>query len=91
MSDLTYTVKEILDLQFKSQAKEFEEIKTMLAKQDANVERQFARLDNEIDSLRKEIENLKQDNAKAKVVWSVGATIGASLIAVVTNRILWEQ
>lgn len=87
MNEPTYTVKEIIELQFKTLGKDIQEIKETLKEQTTQAEKQFARLDKEVGELRSEVQELKEENARYKVIWGIGATIGASLVAIVSNRI----
>jgi len=51
-----------------------------LRDQNIQTEKRFAQIEKDIDDLRME-------TAKYKTVWGIGATIGASLIAYLANRI----
>lgn len=87
MSEPVYSVKEIIELQFSNLSKELGEIKSALRDQSKTSEGQFSRLDKEIDNLRKDINKLQQSDARYKTIWGIGATVGASFIAFVFNRI----
>ena len=87
MIEQTYSVKEIIELQFRNQSKELTEIKTLLEKQNIQVDKQFARLDTKITEIENELGILKQDNAKYKMIIGIGATIGASIITFGLNKI----
>lgn len=76
-----------MDLQFKSMEHKMDAILTTLKDQNAQSDKQFARLDKEIAGLKTEIELLKEANARYKVIWGIGATLGASLLAFGLNRI----
>jgi len=80
MSDPGYTIKEILDLQFRNLGKDISEIKNTLKEQTHNTDKRFSEIEVEIASL-------KEDNAKYKTLWGIGATVGASLVAIITGRI----
>lgn len=87
MSEPVYSVKEIIELQFRNISKELGEIRAALKDQSYITEAQFTRLDKEIDGLRKDINRLQQSDARNKTIWGIGATIGASVIAFIMNRI----
>lgn len=80
MTDPTYTVKEIIELQFRNLSKEMTEIKDMLKAQNTQFEMRFTAIEKDIDELR-------LDNARYKLIWGIGATVGASLVAFFLNRI----
>jgi predicted nuclease with TOPRIM domain len=88
MNEPNYTVKEIMELQFKGLDAKLDDIRHTLKDQNIQTEKRFLRLDAEVSDLRKEIQELKQENARYKVMWGVGATIGASMIAVFVNRFI---
>lgn len=87
MSDPTYTIKEILDIKFDNLSRELGGIKETLKEQNTSTEAQFRRLDTEVESIKKEVGTLREENARYKTIWGIGATVGASLIAILTNRI----
>jgi hypothetical protein len=87
MTEPTYNIKEIIDLQFKNLSREMGDIKRLLENQNVQTDKQFARLDAEMESIKKEVGELKQDNARYKTIWGIGATVGASLIAFFMNKI----
>lgn len=81
MSEPTYSVKEIIELQFKNLSKEMTEIKDLLKDQNVQFEKRFA-------SIEKDIDELRVDSARYKTIWGIGATVGASVIAFALNRFL---
>ena len=83
----TYSIKEIMELQFKGIDHKLDAIVSTLKDQNSQSEKQFARLDREIAGLKTEIELLKEDNARYKVIWGIGATLGASLVAFGLNKV----
>lgn len=80
MSEPTYTVKEIIELQFRALGKDIQEIKQTLQKQNENAEARFNRIEKDIDDLRIE-------STRHKTIWGIGATIGASVVAVFSGRL----
>lgn len=87
MSEPVYSVKEIIELQFKNLSKEMTEIKSLLKDQNVQVEKQFTRLDTEIKDIRDKVEVLTNDNARYKLIIGIGATLGASAITFVLNKL----
>jgi peptidoglycan hydrolase CwlO-like protein len=87
MNEPTYSIKEIMELQFKGIDHKLDSIVQTLREQTNQADKQFARLDGEIASLKTEVSELKNDSARYKVVLGIGATIGASLITFFVNRI----
>lgn len=79
MSDPNYTIKEIIELQFNALRVDLQEIKNTLKDQNLQTEKRFTKVEKELDDLRVEL-------ARYKVIWGIGATIGASLIAFFLNR-----
>jgi len=80
MNEPSYSLKEIIEIQFSGLRKDLQDIKITLEKQDVETERRFSNIEKDIDELR-------LDNARYKLIWGVGATVGASLIAIAANRI----
>jgi len=80
MNEPSYSLKEIIEIQFSTLRKDLQDIKTTLEKQNDESERRFTKIEKELDELR-------LDNARYKLIWGVGATLGASLIAIAANRI----
>lgn len=78
--DEKYSVKEIIELQFRNLSKEMAEIKEMLREQNTQFEKRFTAIEKDIDELR-------LDNARYKLIWGIGATVGASVVAFFLNRI----
>lgn len=94
MTELTYSIKEILDLQFRSQEKDFKEIKEMLVKQEQNSEKQFNRLDAEISALKSKIGDLemqlttvKTDKGWSKAIFGTAIVFVAAIFSFALNRI----
>lgn len=90
----SYSFKEILEAHFKNLADKILDLRQDIKDNSAQVDKQFARLDSEIDKLRiviseqsLQIAALEKENARFKVIWGLGATIGASLIAFFANKL----
>lgn len=81
MTDNLYSVKEIIEIQFRNQSKELMEIKQLLKDQNIQVEKRFTQIEKDID-------NLRMDNARYKVIWGIGATLGATVFAFLLNKII---
>ena len=77
--DPSYTIKEIIELQFNALRNDLQEIKNTLKDQTIQTEKRFAQIEQDIDDLRLE-------SAKYKTIWGIGATIGASIVAVIVGR-----
>ena len=69
-----------MDLQFKSMDHKMDAILATLKDQNIQTEKRFTQIEKDIDELRLE-------SARYKTVWGIGATIGATLIAFVLNKI----
>lgn len=69
-----------MELQFKSMDHKLDTIVNTLKDQNIQVEKRFAQIEKDIDDLRLE-------SAKYKTIWGIGATIGASLVAFMLNKI----
>ena len=80
MTEPTYSVKEIIELQFRNLSKEMTEIKNLLKDQNIQFEKRFAQIEKDIDDLR-------IDNARYKMIVGIGATIGASAITFLLNKL----
>jgi hypothetical protein len=80
MTEPTYSLKEIIELQFSNQAKELGDIKQLLKDQNIQFEKRFAQIEKDIDDLR-------MDNARYKMIIGVGATLGATVFTFLLNRI----
>ena len=87
MNEPTYTLKEIIELQFSNQAKELGDIKQLLKDQNVQFEKRFASIEVDIDNLRKDIDVLRLDNARYKMIIGVAATIGATMFTFLLNKI----
>jgi TolA-binding protein len=88
MSEPNYTVKEIMELQFRGIDGKLDDIRHTLKDQNIQTEKRFMQLDIDVTELRKEIQTLKEDGARYKLILGIGATLGASLIAIVFNRLV---
>lgn len=75
-----YTIKEIMELQFKGIDHKLDSIFSTLKEQNTQTEKRFKQIEEDIEELRLE-------SAKYKTVWGIGATVGASLIAFFANRL----
>lgn len=82
-----YTVKEILDIQFRAIEVKLDNISSTLKDQHTHFEKSILKLEKEIGEVRSEIETLKADNARYKTLLGIGATIGATLMTFLLNRI----
>lgn len=69
-----------MELQFKGIDHKLDNITNTLKDQNVQIEKRFAQVEKDINDLRLE-------NAKYKVIWGIGATIGATLITFLINRI----
>ena len=87
MNDPGYTVKEIMELQFKSMDMKLDDIRSTLKDQNIQTEKRFAQIDAEIADVKKDQQILKEDNARFKVIWGIGSTIGASAVALITTQL----
>ena len=81
MGEPVYTIKEIMDIQFKGLDHKLDVIKETLKEQNVSSAARFNALEAEMDGFRKEIAQLREEQAKYKTVWGIGATIGASFVA----------
>ncbi len=73
---------------------ELSEVKGLIKEQNVQIEKRahmndlrFGQLDLEIKSLKGDIQELKEESARYKVIWGIGATVGASLVAFVLNKV----
>lgn len=82
-----YTVKEILDIQFRGIDHKLDAISNTLKDQNAHFEKRFLQVEKELGELRDQVQELKTENARYKTIWGIGATIGASLVAFTLNRL----
>ena len=69
-----------MELQFKGIDHKLDAIVNTLRDQNVQTEKRFAQIEKDIDDLRIE-------SARYKTIWGIGATIGATIIAFVLNRI----
>lgn len=76
----TYSIKEIMELQFKGIDHKMDAILQTLKENSTQTEKRFAQIEKDIDDLRIE-------SARYKTIWGIGATVGASLVAYFANRI----
>lgn len=79
MSEPTYNIKDIIEIQFKGLSKEMTEIKDLLKDQNIQFEKRFA-------SIEKDIDELRMDNARYKMIVGIGATLGATAFTFVINK-----
>lgn len=77
----TYSTKEIIELQFATVRSDLREIKDTLKAQNVQTELRFSKIEKDIDELRIE-------SARYKTIWGIGATVGASVVAIITGRFL---
>lgn len=76
----TYSIKEIMELQFKGIDHKMDAILNTLKDQNIQTEKRFSQIEKDIDELRLE-------SARYKTIWGIGATIGASIVAFVLNKV----
>lgn len=69
-----------MELQFKGIDHKMDAILNTLKDQNIQTEKRFTQIEKDIDELRLE-------SARYKTVWGIGATIGATIIAFVLNKI----
>lgn len=69
-----------MELQFKGIDHKMDAILATLKDQNIQTEKRFSQIEKDIDDLRME-------SARYKTVWGIGATIGASLVAFMLNKI----
>ncbi len=98
MSEPTYTIKEILESNFRSLENRIIEFKLAIearfSHQDARVDKQFSQLESalaefeqSVKEIEKQVADLEKENTRFKTIWGIGATIGGGLIAFFLNRI----
>ena len=87
MNDPTYSIKEIIELQFINLSKEMTEIKQLLKEQNVQVDKRFATIEREIKDVRDDIDGLKIENSRYKLIFTVVGTLGASLFAFGLNKV----
>jgi hypothetical protein len=91
MSEPTYNIKEVIEIQFQTVTEHLRRIEVVLKDQNTSAEKQFARLDKEIAELRIEVGNLKREQSisatKGNVIWGGLSVAGAVLISYIMNRI----
>ena len=83
----SYTVAEILDIQFRAIEVKLDNITNSLKEQNTYFEKSITKLEREISEVREEISTLKSDNAKYKTLLGIGATLGATIFTFLLNRI----
>jgi uncharacterized protein YdcH (DUF465 family) len=82
-----YTVKEILDIQFRGIDHKLDAISNTLKDQNAHFEKRFLQVEKELGELRDQVQELKTENARYKTIWGIGATVGATIFAFTLNRL----
>lgn len=87
MTEPTYSIKEIMELQFKGIDHKLDSISATLKDQTIQTEKRFAQMEAKLDEIEKEQALQKTEQAKYKVIWGIGATVGATIIAFGLNRI----
>lgn len=87
MTEPTYNIKDVIEIQFRNLSREMTEIKTLLKDQNLQTEKQFARIDLEMKEIKDKVDVLTADNTRYKLIIGVGATLGATVFAFVLNRI----
>lgn len=87
MTEPTYTIKEIMDIQFKGIDHKLDDIRNTLKEQNVQTEKRFTQLERELEDIRSTQDEQSKDITKFKTVWTIGGTIGASLIAFFANKI----
>lgn len=87
MTEPTYTIKEIMDIQFKGIDQKLDDIKATLREQNTQTEKRFSAIEKELDEIRVKQEAYSIQQAKYNTIWGIGATIGASLVAIFANKI----
>jgi hypothetical protein len=87
MTEQTYNIKDVIEIQFRNLSKEMTEIKALLKDQNTQVEKQFARIDIEMKEIKDKVDILSADNARYKLIIGVGATIGATVFTFLLNKI----
>ena len=81
MNDSTFTVKDMLDVQFKTLDAKLDDIKHTLKDQNVNAELRFSRIEREID-------DIKTAQTKVMTVWGILSAVGATVFAFILNRLL---
>lgn len=79
MSEPNYTIKEIIEMQFNALRVDLQEIKGTLRDQNMQTELRFTKVEKDLEDLRTEL-------ARYKVIFGIGATVGASVLAFAINR-----
>lgn len=77
----------MLELHFKNLSHEIQGLRNAIEGQELQTARRFLSLDVEIDKLRIEISELKQEGARYKTVLAFGATLGATIFAFLLNKL----
>lgn len=81
-----YSIKEIIELRGSRLRNDFQEMKNTLKDQNIQTEKRFAQIEKRFAQLEKDIDDLRLESAKYKTIWGIGATIGASIVAVIVGR-----
>ncbi len=81
MNEPLYSVKEIMDIQFKGLDAKLDDIKHTLKEQNANSEIRFTRIEREID-------DIKTQQAKVMTAWGIFSVLGATVFTFVLNKFI---
>lgn len=76
-----------MELQFKGIDHKLDGITNALKDQNTHFEKRFVQIEKELDAIKLEQERAKIEDAKYQVIWGMGATLGASLVAFTLNKI----
>lgn len=87
MTEPTYNIKDVIEIQFRNLSKEMTEIKSLLKDQNLQTEKQFARIDLEMKEIKDKVDVLTADNTRYKLIIGIGATLGATVFTFLLNRI----
>ena len=86
-----YTLKEILEIQFTAVREDIrvqlDGLRKAIESQELRTEKRFITLDSEIEGLRRQIGELREDNARYKTIIALVSTIGATVFAFLLNKI----
>lgn len=82
-----YSMKEILELHFKSLGRDIGDLRKAIEGQEVKTEKRFLKLDGEMEDMKKAIAGLQTENARYKTIIGIGATVGATVFTFLLNRI----